>query len=92
MTPNQKFVYSQLLKGAFIAMTPTGGRPYTLYDPKMRPLKRLTDDAFRSIRNHYGYAEIFKTQGHKVLISRKAVRNLHKNSWLYKQWTTNKTT
>jgi hypothetical protein len=39
MTPNQKFVYSQLLKGAFIAMTPTGGRPYTLYDPKDAPLK-----------------------------------------------------
>jgi hypothetical protein len=85
MTPNQKFILSKMLKGAFIARTPTAGRPYTLYDPEMRPIKRLRDRAFRSLKVVYKTTEVLKKDGNKFFINRPQITSLRESTWLRKK-------
>lgn len=85
MTYNQKFIYQHLLKGAFITITPTGGRPYTLYNNKMQPLKRMTERSFGGLKKLYGHAELLKKEKSQYTINKEAIIQLRNNTWLKKQ-------
>jgi len=86
MTSNQKYIYKQLLNGGFITITPTANRQYTLYDTQLRPLKRLSDRDFSSVRMVYGHQEVLKKIKDRFYISRNGVRSLRKNTWLREQY------
>jgi hypothetical protein len=91
MTYNQKYIYEQLLKGAFIVGTPTGKRSYTLYDNEIRPLKRITSNQFFSLKKVYNTDNNLITKSNQWennlwwQIDKTVVLSLRKNTWLYKK-------